>query len=53
MTIELKIDKRREGTGVLVTTNTFLIASILFDGEVICKGGNIIKSRTISNFLNP
>lgn len=52
MTIELTIDRRHEATGVMSTTNTFLVASVYFDGEIICQGENIIKSRTISKFFN-
>ncbi len=53
MTIELTIDRRHEATGVMSTTRTYLIASVYFDGEIICQGENIIKSRTISKFMDP
>jgi len=52
MTIELKTVKRREATGVMSTIRTYLVASIYFDGDVICQSENIIKSRTLSHFLN-
>lgn len=50
MTIELKIDKRHEATGVMATTRTYLIVSVCFDGDAICKCENIIKSKSIHNF---
>ncbi len=53
MTIELKTVKERKGTGVLITHTTYLIASVLFDKELICESKNIIKSKTISHFLDP
>ncbi len=53
MTIELKTVKERKGTGVLITHNIYLVASVLFDGELICESKNIIKSRTISHVLDP